>query len=116
MKVFPARNADSASNRLSTLLLYSESNCIPSGRDASSTKAFQLAEQIRTQLSPQSILLGPTPGAILRIKNRYYYQLIIKYKNEPKLQATLEDILQVSQKDQRQGLLIAIDNEPMYFI
>lgn len=79
-------------------------------------KAFQLAEQIRTQLSPQSILLGPTPGAILRIKNRYYYQLIIKYKNEPTLQATLEDILQVSQKDQRQGLLIAIDNEPMYFI
>lgn len=79
-------------------------------------KAFQLAEQLRKQLSPQSILLGPTPGAILRIKNRYYYQLIIKYKNEPKLQATLEDILQVSQKDQRQGLLIAIDNEPMYFI
>lgn len=79
-------------------------------------KAFQLAEQIRHQLSPQSILLGPTPGAILRVKNRYYYQLIIKYKHEPRLQKTLEDILQVSQKDQRQGLLIAIDNEPMYFI
>lgn len=79
-------------------------------------KAFQLAEKLRQQLSPQSILLGPTPGAILRIKNRYYYQLIIKYKKEPKLQAALEDILQVSQKDQRQGLLIAIDNEPMYFI
>jgi primosomal protein N' (replication factor Y) len=42
--------------------------------------------------------------------------LIIKYKKEPKLKAALEDILQVSQKDQRQGLLIAIDNEPMYFI
>jgi primosomal protein N' (replication factor Y) len=79
-------------------------------------KAFQLAEKLRQQLSPQSILLGPTPGAILRIKNRYYYQLIIKYKKEPKLKAALEDILQVSQKDQRQGLLIAIDNEPMYFI
>ncbi|MGK0606045.1 primosomal protein N' [Enterococcus gilvus] len=79
-------------------------------------KAFQLAEKLRQQLSPQSILLGPTPGAILRIKNRYYYQLIIKYKKESKLQAALEDILQVSQKDQRQGLLIAIDNEPMYFI
>ncbi|MFC4772492.1 primosomal protein N' [Enterococcus hermanniensis] len=79
-------------------------------------KAFQLAEQIRSQLSAQSILLGPTPGAILRVKNRYYYQLIIKYKHEPHLPKTLEDILQVSQKDQRQGLLIAIDNEPMYFI
>jgi primosomal protein N' (replication factor Y) len=79
-------------------------------------KAFQLAEKLRQQLSPQSILLGPTPGAILRIKNRYYYQFNIKYKKEPKLKAALEDILQVSQKDQRQGLLIAIDNEPMYFI
>ncbi|MGX7204858.1 primosomal protein N' [Enterococcus pingfangensis] len=79
-------------------------------------KAFQLAKQLQQQLSPQSILLGPTPGAVLRIKNRYYYQLIIKYKNEPKLRTVLADILQVSQKDQRQGLLIAIDNEPMYFI
>ncbi|GCF95793.1 primosomal protein N' [Enterococcus florum] len=79
-------------------------------------KAYQLAEQLKRELSPKSILLGPTTGAILRIKNRYYYQMVIKYKQEPQLHAALERILQESQKDQRQGLLIAIDNEPMYFI
>lgn len=79
-------------------------------------KAFQLAEQLKGSLSPQSIVLGPSPAAIMRIKNRYYYQMIIKYKHEPNLHAVLEDILQTSQKDQRQGLLIALDNEPMYFI
>lgn len=79
-------------------------------------KAFQLAERLKQNLSPQSILLGPAPSAILRIKNRYYYQLIIKYKHEPNLHPTLEAILQESQKDQRQGLWVAIDNEPMYFI
>lgn len=79
-------------------------------------KAYQLGEQLKQALSPQSILLGPTPGAILRIKNRYYYQLIIKYKKEDHLYPTLETILQQSQKEQRNGLLIAIDSEPMYFI
>lgn len=79
-------------------------------------KAYQLGEQLKQALSPQSILLGPTPGAILRIKNRYYYQLIIKYKKEDQLYPTLETILQQSQKEQRNGLLIAIDSEPMYFI
>ncbi|MGM0214648.1 primosomal protein N' [Enterococcus sp. AZ109] len=79
-------------------------------------KAYQLGEQLKQALSPQSILLGPTPGAILRVKNRYYYQLIIKYKKETMLYPTLETILQESQKEQRSGLLIAIDSEPMYFI
>lgn len=79
-------------------------------------KAFQLAEKLKRSLSAQSILLGPAPSAILRIKNRYYYQLIIKYKHEPQLHATLEEILHESQKDQRQGLLVSIDNEPLYFI
>ncbi|MEO1768600.1 primosomal protein N' [Candidatus Enterococcus ferrettii] len=79
-------------------------------------KAYQLGEQLKQTLSPQSILLGPTPGAILRVKNRYYYQLIIKYKKEKQLYPTLESILQQSQKEQRNGLLIAIDSEPMYFI
>lgn len=79
-------------------------------------KAYQLAEKLKEKLSPQSIVLGPSPAAILRVKNRYYYQMIIKYKKEPQLHQVLEEILQESQKDQRQGLLIAIDNEPMYFI
>ena len=67
-------------------------------------------------LGAQSLLLGPTPSTVNRIKNRYHYQLIIKYKQEPDLAHILKNILDQSQKDQRQGLFVAIDNEPLNFI
>ncbi|EME7120385.1 primosomal protein N' [Enterococcus faecium] len=79
-------------------------------------KIFQIANQLKEVLSPQSLLLGPTPSMILRVKNRYYYQLIIKYKHEPNLPHVLDEILNGSQKEQRQGLFVAIDNEPLNFI
>lgn len=79
-------------------------------------KIFQIANQLKEVLSPQSLLLGPTPSMILRVKNRYYYQLIIKYKHEPNLPHVLDEILTGSQKEQRQGLFVAIDNEPLNFI
>lgn len=53
---------------------------------------------------------------VSRVKNRYYYQLIIKYKHEPNLENVLNQILNQSQKEQRQGLFVAIDNEPLHFI
>ncbi|HBM6433958.1 TPA: primosomal protein N' [Enterococcus faecium] len=79
-------------------------------------KIFQIANQLKEVLSSQSLLLGPTPSMILRVKNRYYYQLIIKYKHEPNLPHVLDEILNGSQKEQRQGLFVAIDNEPLNFI
>ncbi|EPH98489.1 primosomal protein [Enterococcus faecalis 13-SD-W-01] len=83
---------------------------------AAAKKIFQIASLLKQHLSPQSLLLGPTPSTILRVKNRYYYQLIIKYKKEQYLDKLLEKILQDSQAEQRQGLFVAIDNEPLHFI
>ncbi|WYJ75898.1 primosomal protein N' [Enterococcus sp. DIV2402] len=79
-------------------------------------KMFQIAQQVRQTLSPQSILLGPIPSGVARVKNRYHYQLIIKYKREPLLQGLLREILEESQKDQRKNLYVSIDNEPLNFI
>ena len=79
-------------------------------------KIFALTNELSKQLSPQTIFLGPTPGNVARVKNRYYYQLILKYKKEPRLQGALEQILVASQQDLRQGLLVSMDNEPMNFI
>lgn len=83
---------------------------------AAAAKIFQIAKELQQSLSPQAIFLGPTPSAILRIKNRYYYQLIIKYKFEEKLPAVLEKILVDTQADQRKNLFVSIDNEPLQFI
>lgn len=79
-------------------------------------KIFQIAAQLQQTLSNEAIYLGPTPSAILRVKNRYYYQLIVKYKQEPDLSQVLQQILVESQPDQRKGLYISIDNEPLQFI
>lgn len=77
---------------------------------------FAITRDLSGTLSPQAVMLGPTPGTVARVKNRYYYQLIIKYKKEPRLQPALKQLLADSQLAQRRGLLIAIDNEPLNFI
>ncbi|GEQ37980.1 MAG: primosomal protein N' [Tetragenococcus halophilus] len=79
-------------------------------------KMFQIAQEVKTALSSDSIILGPTPASIARVKNRYQYQMIIKYKKEPALSQMLKKILDNSQKDQRKSLYVAIDNEPVNFI
>lgn len=79
-------------------------------------KMFQIVQQLKQILSPQSILLGPTPKAVLRVNNRYFYQTVIKYKHEPQLEAALRAILEEAQLEVRHGLRLSIDVEPMNFI
>ena len=77
---------------------------------------FQIATKLKQGLSPQAILLGPTPNAMMRVNNRYFYQVIIKYKQEPMLQPLLKEILTDTQRATARGLKLSIDAEPMNFI
>ena len=77
---------------------------------------FQIARKLKQGLSPQAILLGPTPNAIMRVNNRYFYQVIIKYKQEPMLQPLLKEILTDTQRATARGLKLSIDADPMNFI
>ena len=79
-------------------------------------KIFMIMNVLRPVLSSQAILLGPTPAAIAKINQRYYYQLVIKYKHEPQLMQTLTTILNTTQVDTKQGYQITIDREPLQFI
>ncbi|MDH6364291.1 primosomal protein N' (replication factor Y) [Enterococcus sp. PF1-24] len=79
-------------------------------------KIFQVAKLLKAELKDTCIVLGPSPSAILRVKNRYYYQMIIKYKQADQVQQILTQILEESQADQRKGLYLTIDNEPLSFI
>ncbi|MFD1672807.1 primosomal protein N' [Agrilactobacillus yilanensis] len=78
--------------------------------------AYQMLKRLQPALSAKAIVLGPTPRAIARIKNRYYYQIIVKYKSEPKLAPLLADILQTTQRSFSKQLYIAIDREPLQFM
>ncbi|OAQ06245.1 primosomal protein N' [Ligilactobacillus aviarius] len=79
-------------------------------------KMFQIRGEVVNYLSQKAVILGPTPQSIMRINNRYYYQLVIKYKNEPQLEKYLQNLLLTSQKEERNGLQIVIDRDPMNFI
>lgn len=79
-------------------------------------KIYEITEKIEHSLSPQAIVLGPIPKAMARVNRRYFYQTVVKYRFEEHLGQVLEEILQESQKDIRQGLRVTIDMEPQHFI
>ncbi|WP_443093569.1 primosomal protein N' [Lacticaseibacillus zhaodongensis] len=84
--------------------------------DKAAKAIFRLADMLQKGLSDQAIILGPSRAAIARVKRKYYYQLVIKYKNEPELQAVLESMLESTQVSSRSGYQIAFDREPLSFI
>lgn len=59
-----------------------------------------------------TIILGPTPSAISRLKNQYYYQILVKYKKEDNLNDLLHQIQNSAQEIKKYGLNVYIDNEP----
>ncbi|MQS44429.1 primosomal protein N' [Lactobacillus salsicarnum] len=77
-------------------------------------QSFWLKKQLQTALSDKAILLGPSPTMIARKQNKYFYQIIVKYKHEPKLHEKLMEILNDTQGEARRGFSIAIDNEPQH--
>lgn len=77
-------------------------------------QSYWLKKQLQTALSKDAILLGPSPTMISRKQNKYYYQIIVKYKHEPKLHQKLLEILNETQTDTKNGFTIAIDNEPQH--
>ncbi|GKU82420.1 primosomal protein N' [Niallia sp. NCCP-28] len=81
------------------------------------TKAVSVTEQItrvaRQKLLPNTVVLGPVASPISRIKNRYRYQCLIKYKQEPNLKTVLKSILDHYQGEiSSNGLQISIDVNP----
>ncbi|QNQ82086.1 primosomal protein N' [Lactobacillus sp. PV012] len=75
-------------------------------------QAFLIKRKLMTSLHSPTIILGPTPSSISRIKNQYYYQILVKYKQEPKLNELLHQIQDDAQKIKKQGVNVYIDNEP----
>lgn len=73
----------------------------------------KIAAYVRRSLSPKSIILGPVVCSIPRIKDRYRYQCMIKYKNEPMLVDVLKEIIENYKREIQQGnLLVSIDLNP----
>lgn len=75
-------------------------------------EAFRIKRQLEGKLHSATIILGPTPSAISRLKNQYYYQILVKYKKEDNLNRLLHHIQDSAQEVKKYGLNVYIDNEP----
>ncbi|AUJ26734.1 Primosomal protein N' [Virgibacillus dokdonensis] len=77
----------------------------------------QFVQKLSSVVHNQTIILGPTPSPIPRIKNRYRYQCMIKYRNEPHLQTKLRKIAALfSEQIKKEDLLISIDMQPYHLM
>ncbi|UII57364.1 primosomal protein N' [Cytobacillus spongiae] len=73
----------------------------------------KITNYVKSRLSNESIVLGPVSSPIPRIKNRYRYQCLIKYKREPELGKVLKTVLDhYQQETASNGLQISVDVNP----
>lgn len=79
---------------------------------AAAKEAFVIKRLLLAKLHLPTIVLGPTPGAISKLKNRYYYQILVKYKHEPALNALLHHVQDAGQGLAKQGIQVDIDPNP----
>ncbi|QCR31745.1 primosomal protein N' [Lysinibacillus sp. SGAir0095] len=75
--------------------------------------AGKAVEWLRSQLSFNVSIIGPTAAGISRLQNRYRYQCLIKYKVEPDLIPTLLQLIKIYRSDWiKKGINLTVDLDP----
>ena len=85
-------------------------------QETAASVAYQLANWLKPHLAASSVLLGPAAGSVERLKNKYYYRMVIKYKFDAGLQEALTELVSAGQRLQKQGVMLIIDRDPVNFI
>jgi primosomal protein N' (replication factor Y) len=78
-----------------------------------SETAKRIATILKNNLSAAAMILGPVVPPVARIKDRYRYQCMVKYKREPALLRVLGDIARHFQDPGKNGLRLSIDLNPV---
>lgn len=75
--------------------------------------AQKSAEFLRSNLSFQVSIIGPTVARLSRLQNRYRYQCLIKYKMEPNLIPALMQLIKIYRSDWiKKGINLTVDLDP----
>ncbi|WP_269409289.1 primosomal protein N' [Lentibacillus daqui] len=73
----------------------------------------KMVQLLSKHVNEKTVILGPTPSPIARMKDRYRYQCMIKYKHEPQLRNLIRKIIQQFDEDIRKDdLKITVDMQP----
>lgn len=73
----------------------------------------KIAQLLLNHTHKDTVVLGPTPSPIAKMKDRYRYQCMIKYRNEPQLRTLIKKIMEQFADDVRKDdLQISVDMQP----
>lgn len=81
-----------------------------------SIQLTKVAQWLKKHLQQQAVILGPTPKPIAKMRNRYYFQIILKYKDQQLVDNLLHVLQDNAQKVTKKGLQLSIDKEPISFM
>ncbi len=82
-------------------------------------KAYAIKRALQDNIGDKGqdfIILGPSQTNVARIKDAYYFQILLKYKDKTYVQNALNQVLEASQDDARKGIYVSIDNDPLFFL
>jgi primosomal protein N' (replication factor Y) len=85
-------------------------------QDEAAKVAYQTANWLSHKIAPDSVILGPSTGVVARLKNKYYYRMVIKFKQDDGLEQALTELVGGAQRLQKQGVTLTIDRDPVNFI
>ncbi|KGR80408.1 primosomal protein N' [Ureibacillus manganicus] len=75
--------------------------------------AGKAVDYLRSNLSFNVSIIGPTASSISRLQNRYRYQCLIKYKVEPNLIDTFIQLIKIYRSDWiKKGIQLTVDLNP----
>ncbi|MFX3674157.1 MAG: primosomal protein N' [Paenisporosarcina sp.] len=75
--------------------------------------AHKAASWLKSNLSNQSDIIGPTASSISRVQNRYRYQCLIKYKKEPMLPEIMQQLIRIYRTEwMKKGIILQVDINP----
>ncbi|MFJ9499818.1 primosomal protein N' [Brevibacillus centrosporus] len=75
--------------------------------------AHTMADYLRQRLAETTILLGPVASPIARVKDRFRFQIMLKYRDEPQLSALLAQATAAFDEwNKQQKVLMTIDVDP----
>ncbi|MBS4749636.1 primosomal protein N' [Granulicatella sp. zg-ZJ] len=78
--------------------------------------AYQIKQILEQSLGKDVVLLGPSAKSIARINNKFYFQILLKYKNIKAVEKVLYQITNDSQELAKEKIYVSIDVNPVNFI
>ncbi|MGO3589951.1 primosomal protein N' [Leuconostoc falkenbergense] len=86
-----------------------------SDENQAALKMLQVARWLRAHVDQDVIVLGPSPKPIAKMRNRYYFQIILKFKQRDMVDNLLKTLKNRSQNS-KGDLRLSIDREPVSFM